>query len=202
MDDDVVIETWSNTPTSIRELIVYYLRAVERFREQDSRARDSEDQLHSESLGSAALAEALSWADTVDQYLAMGPESTKGTQHDRGWVARLPDEQADVVRAFGRIRNVVHHQWWRAVGTRITRIGDRQVNEWFWAPLPDRAARTKRDRDGDRAYGERLEGRAVLATLDELGVVFWSKRTWQISRSDVVQPGHGVGADLRFDDDP
>ncbi len=52
---------------------------------------------------------------------------------------------------------------------------------------------------GDAAYAARLRGRRVLDTLDELARVFWARRRWQISASDLDQPGHAVGTPLTLD---
>lgn len=197
----VVVEAWSGGPESVRELVLAYLRAVERFREQDARASDPEGDGHGESLARAALFEALNWADTIDQYLRKGPRGTLGTDRDEEWAAGLPREQERVARAFQRVRNLTHHQWWGAVGVRMSDVDGRQVNEWFWAPLPSSGGR-HRDLDADSAFEERLAGRRVLATLDELAEVFFARRTWQVRRADLAQPGHGVeGSALRFDDE-
>lgn len=200
--ENLVIEAWSPKPASIRELVLCFLRAVERFREQDARATDPVDRLHSDSLARAALFEALNWADTVDQYLSAGPRETMGTDRDPTWAEGLPNGQERLVVAFQRVRNLTHHQWWQAVGVRMSRAGGRQVNEWFWAPLPvgRRAAGGGKARDEDAAFEERLAGRRVLTTLDELAAVFFARRTWEIARDDVAQPGHGeVGSPLAFD---
>ena len=195
-----VLEAWSLQPASIRELVVNFLRAVERFREQDARASDPDDQLHSESLARAALYEALNWADTIDQYLRAGPRDTPGTDRDQTWAAGLPGDQPRLALAFQRMRNLTHHQWWQAVGVRMSRVEGRQVNEWFWAPLPDSAGGRHRQSDADAAFNQRLAGRHVLATLDELAEVFFARRRWQIARADLAQPGHSVqGSPLLFD---
>lgn len=202
-DDDVVIEAWSGQPASIRELVLNFLRAVERFREQDARSSDLADQLHTESLARAALFEALNWADTIDQYLAAGPRGTIGTERDREWAKGLPADQERLARAFQRVRNLTHHQWWQAVGVRISRSDGRQMNEWFWAPLPDEAAGRRRDLEPDAAFKDRLAGRRVLTTLDELAEVFFARRKWEVTRAELAQPGHGVaGSPLRFDGEP
>lgn len=196
----VVVEAWSGGPESVRELVLAYLRAVERFREQDARASDPEEGAHGESLARAALFEALNWADTINQYLRKGPRGTLGTDRDQEWAAGLLREQERLARAFQRVRNLTHHQWWGAVGVRMSDVGGRQVNEWFWAPLPDSGRH--RDPDADLAFEERMSGRRVLATLDELAEVFFARRTWQICRTELAQPGHGAdGSPLRFDDE-
>jgi hypothetical protein len=51
---------------------------------------------------------------------------------------------------------------------------------------------TRKDQVGDKAYDTALRGRALLETLDELARIFWTKRTWAISREDIQQPGHEV----------
>lgn len=200
MEENHVIEVWNGTPTSIRELVVAFLRAVERFREQDSRSSRLDEQLQTESLAKAALTEALNWADTIDQYLAHGPRGSTGTARDPDWAARLPDEQSDLAHAFQRVRNLVHHRWWEAVAVRMARQEGVQVNQWVWAPFPRSSNEGRgRDADGDAAYHRALQGRRLLETLDELAAIFWSKRGWEISRHDLTQPGHDVGSPLVLD---
>jgi len=201
--DNVIIEMFSPQPASIRELVLNFLRAVERFREQDARSSDLVDQLHTESLARAALFEALNWADTIDQYLAAGPKGTIGTERNEEWAQGLPADQERLARAFQRVRNLTHHQWWQAVGVRMTRSDGQQVNEWVWAPLPAGAAGRRRDPDADADFADRLAGRRVLTTLDELAEVFFARRTWAITRPELAQPGLGViGSPLRFDGEP
>jgi hypothetical protein len=197
-----VLEVFSGRPTSIRELIVNYLRAVERFRAQVGIAREPGEQLRSESLAGAALSEALAWADSIDSYLAAGPKDTLGTDRNPQWAQQLTSDEADLVAAFQRIRNLVHHRWLDALATRLTPEDGVHTREWIWAPLPRSKAQGKgKDKERDATYMARLEGRPLLATLDELAGAFWRKRRWAIIRDDVRQPGHDVLSPLKFDDE-
>jgi hypothetical protein len=209
MDEGHQLEAWSGTPMNIRELLGNFLRAVERFRLQDTNAAKVSEQLVTESLGHAALMEALNWADSIDQYLRFGPRDTLGTDRDQDWASGLPEAQSELILAFQRVRNLVHHAWWQAITVRMHLGQDGQVNEWVWGFLPHEADRmigkgsgsaaTKKDQLGDEAYGSALRGRPLLGTLDGLAEIFWAKRTWEITRDDVRQPGHDVLSPLTFD---
>lgn len=170
--------------------MISYLRGVERFRAQDSLRSDLDGQLRIESLGRSALAEALNWADSIDQYLRAGPRSG---ERDPEWADRLPAADQELVQGFQRVRNVVHHRWWEAVAVRLQMRQGVQVNEWCWGDLPSGTRRGRgQNARGDAAYGARLRGRRVLDTLDELARIFWERRRWEITASDLAQPGHAV----------
>lgn len=199
-------EAWAATvqyqsPVSIRELIVSFLRSVERFRLQNERVGD--DQLEAESLGFAALAEALNWADSIDNYLRSGPRDTKGTNRDPDWATQLGEDERLLIQAYQRVRNVVHHRWWQVVSTRVFGgVAADHRPRWIWGRLPSQGSDGRgKDAAGNAAYASALEGRDVLVTLDQLATVFWSMRRWQISRGDVTQPGHSVRSPLSFDDE-
>lgn len=204
-DDDqpFIIDFQLGHPLSIRQLVVNYLRAVERFRLQHSQSSVLEGQLETESLGYAALAEALGWADSIDNYLRAGPKDSVGTERDKAWAESLPADQEDLVVAFQRVRNLVHHRWWQALATRMSSdIHGAQVNQWIWGYLPAGAGQGRgRSSELDAAYARRLRGSDLLTSLDELAAVFWSKRGWQIARADIEQPGHEVLSPLKFDDE-
>lgn len=85
--DDYVIEISPQEHSTVRDVVISYLRGVERFRAQDSLRSDLDGQLRIESLGRSALAEALNWADSIDQYLRAGPRSG---ERDPEWADRLP----------------------------------------------------------------------------------------------------------------
>jgi len=72
-------------------------------------------------------------------------------------------------------------------------------SEWYWTdvPLPTRAGGGQSSGAGE--YARQMRGVVVLTTLDRLGEAFWGKRTWEISRSEIAQPGYAVGAKLDFD---
>lgn len=201
--DSFTIEVQYGHPLSIRQLVVNYLRAVERFRVQNKRSRDPERQLGSESLGYAALAEALGWADSIDNYLREGPRDSAGTNRDKDWADSLPAGDKDLVLAFQRVRNLVHHRWWQALATRMgLDIHGEQVNQWVWGDLPVGVGQARRRSVSmDAGYAGRLKGLDLMTSLDELASVFWSKRGWEIVRSDIEQPGHGVESPLVFDDE-
>jgi hypothetical protein len=136
-DQPFIIESQLGHPLSIRQLVVNYLRAVERFRLQYSQSSVLEEQLETESLGYAALAEALGWADSIDNYLRAGPKNSIGTERDEAWAESLPADQEELVHAFQRVRNLVHHRWWQALATRMSSdIHGAQVNQWIWGSLP------------------------------------------------------------------
>ena len=202
-DPPFIIETQLGHPLSIRQLVVNYLRAVERFRLQYTRSSVLERQLETESLGYAALAEALGWADSIDNYLRAGPKNSIGTSRDEAWASSLPADQEDFVLAFQRVRNLVHHRWWQALATSMSSdIDGAQVNQWIWGSLPVGAGQGRgRSSELDAAYASRLRGADLLASLDKLAAVFWSKRRWQIVRADIEQPGHEVLSKIVFDDE-
>lgn len=203
LPDGISVELQLLHPLSIRQLLVNYLRAVERFRIQCERAKDPDHHLHAESLGYAALAEALDWADSIDNYLREGPRGSVGTNRDKDWAEALPPDQNELVLAFQRVRNLVHHRWWQAVATRLGDGGDGdQANKWIWGRLPESPDQARRrSAIMDAAYESRLGGMDVLATLDDLAQVFWSKRRWEIRRQDINQPGHVVASPIVFDDE-
>lgn len=130
-DEGYIIEISPQEHSTIHELVISYLRAVERFRAQDSLRSDLDLQLLVESLGRSALAEALNWADAIDQYLQTGPRSD---ERDPEWVHRLP--ASDLAQGFQRVRNLVHHRWWQAVVVQLQMRQGVQINEWCWADLP------------------------------------------------------------------
>jgi hypothetical protein len=206
--DNVVLEVWSGAQTSVRELVINYLRAVERFRAQDVRSTVIEEQLQSESLAKAALAEALSWADTLDQRLGQWPKDERPSkkirksQRQAPWAVDLDEDAHDLVEAFQHARNVVHHRWFDLVSVRISVNGDGQVNLWTWAPLPgNKRPGDNKSPELDGIYATKLEGRHLLETLDELAYAFWQKRRHQIRRAAIGQPGHDVQSPLIFDDE-
>ncbi len=87
--DEYVVEVHHPGPINIRELVVFFLRAVERFRAHARAYADGGDQLENESRARGALAEALSWADSIDQYLSKGPRDRKGTERDPEWATTV-----------------------------------------------------------------------------------------------------------------
>lgn len=198
--ENFIIEVHQSEPMNIKELVVFYLRAVERFRSHALAYAAGEDQLANESRARGALAEALSWADSIDQYLAKGPRDRMGSDRDPNWADSVDDASGDLVRAFQYARNHVHHHWLNLVGTRL-RGGSVAPHEWFWADVP----KVSRAGDGKRAgadeYEQRMLGAEVLSTLDLIAEIFWVKRTWEIRLSDIAQPGYQVGAVLEFDPD-
>jgi hypothetical protein len=209
ISDSLILEISHGTPTSIQELVVNYLRAVERFRAQDARSSVLEEQLRSESLAKAALAEALSWADTLDQRLAQWPKGAgRPTKKERKarqrkpWARDLSQEAHNLVEAFQHARNVVHHRWFDLISVRMSSDGDAQVNLWVWAPLPNQDGRGDgRTAELDALYSTELEGRPLLDTLDELAAAFWQMRGHEIERAVVGQPGHDVLSAIKFDDE-
>ncbi len=148
---------------------------------QYERSRDPSNQRDSESLGYAALAEALDWADSIDNYLREGPRDNPGTQRDKEWALAFPNDQRDLILAFQRVRNLVRHRWWQAVATRLGRNPHgEQVNQWIWGALPAGAGQGQgRSPALDAAYSDRLQSGDLLASLDDLAAVFWTKRGWQ-----------------------
>lgn len=197
--ENFVVEVHQPGPVHIKELIVFYLRAVERFRTHAVAYTDGGGQLDNESRASGALAEALSWADSIDQYLAKGPRDTKGSDRDPNWAASVDGADGELVRAFQYARNHVHHQWLNLVGTRLYSGNQEAPSEWFWAPVPQPSRAGSRGTIGAVEYEGQMGGADVLTTLDRLGRVFWGKRTWVIRRSEIAQPGYAVGAALEFD---
>ena len=127
----------------------------------------------------------------------------RGTNRDQDWAASLAADQEDLVVAFQRVRNLVHHRWWQALATRFGRdLHDRQVNRLVWGRLPTGAGQGRgRSAEADAAYANRLQGQDLMSSLDELAAVFWTKRGWEIARQDIMQPGHDVGSPISFDDE-
>lgn len=197
--DNFVVEVHQPGPMHINNLIVFYLRAVERFRTHALAYAAGGNQLDNESRARGALAEALSWADSIDQYLSKGPRRTKGTDRDPNWAASVDGANGDLVRAFQYARNHVHHQWLNLVGTRIDGKEQNASNEWFWADVPQPSRSGSKKDTGVKEFQQEMRGSDVLMTLDRLSEAFWEKRTWRIGRSEIAQPAYGVGAALQFD---
>lgn len=194
-----VIIVHAGQPMKIQQLVIFYLRAVERFRAHAFDPTGPAEMVN-QSLAGGSLAEALNWADTIDQYLAKGPHGTIGTKRDPNWADSVDASDSELVRGFQHARNHVHHQWLNLVATRVMMSEQGQRNEWIWeaAPEPKRSRRTKPD-DGRDAFRRQMLGANVLTTLDRLAVVFWARRTWEIHRSDIEQPGYPVRSTLPFD---
>jgi hypothetical protein len=139
-----------------------------------------------------ALFEALHWVHTLDDRLRRDWPGERD-EHDR-WHSAFASGPTIVGLRYAR--NRVHHQWADAIagmsigsftGLRAAAIPDppfmlpapRQVSDpvgrrgaWRWvATLPpgDRA-----DPVGEEAYRERLAGRLVRETFDELAILFTS----------------------------
>jgi len=192
-----IVEVSPQEFSSIRDLVVSFLRAVERFRTEERQASNLDEQLTVQSRGRSALLEALNWADAIDQYLRQGPP---GRPREQDWTGALTPAKRDVVQAFQRVRNLAHHRWWEAVTVQISTAQDEQVNRWIWGPLPDRKRQgATKDADRDAAFARALQGKSVMTTLDELAATFWEKRGWEIRREDLEQPGHRVGTPLALD---
>lgn len=192
---DHIIEVSPQDRSDIRELVASYLRAVERFRAEDNAGSSpGVHQLPTESRGRAALAEALNWADAIDSYL--------GWQH-RGegeWFDTLTNDERRLVVGFRHVRNIVHHRWWDAVAVQLRWSGGTQVNQWRWGRIPATTRKpSKHEVAGDSAFVDRLQGRRVLETLDELAAVFWPRRRWEITVDGLEQPGYSVETPLELD---
>lgn len=183
----------------IKELVVFYLRAVERFRAHAFLYSSGGDQLSNESYARGALAEALSWADTIDQYLSQGPRDTTGTSRDPNWASTVDGADGELVRAFQFARNHVHHEWLNLVGTRLYSGEQAKPNEWYWTEVQSATRPGGGSRKGADDYEHQMQTAVVLTTLDRLGQVFWAKRRWVIRRAEILQPGYDVGANLEFD---
>jgi hypothetical protein len=197
--EKAIIEIQQLHPMDITELVVFYLRAVERFRTHALAYASGGDQLSNESRARGALAEALNWADSIDNYLSKGPRDTKGTDRDQNWAATIDGANGELVQAFQYARNHVHHQWLNLVGTRLHSGDQAKPSEWYWAKVPSPPQSGSRKSKGADEYQRQMYRAIVLTTLDRLGQAFWEKRTWAINRSEIVQPGYDIGADLRFD---
>lgn len=181
---------------SIRELVTFYLRAVERFRLHATQLPIDEDQLSNASLARGALCEALNWADTIDQYLGYGPRNTKGTSRDPEWASKLDGADGEFVTAFRYARNHAHHQWMDLIATRIY-LNDTRPAFWLWRSLSPESLRLGGSQA--KAYSNQLARNPVLGSLDRLGGILWDKRGWEIPLSAIRQPGYPVGTDLCFD---
>lgn len=199
LPEKVIIEVHQRGPIDIKELVVFYLRAVERFRTHALAYASGGDQLSNESRARGALAEALNWADSIDQYLSQGPRESKGTDRDPNWATTLDGANGELVRAFQYARNHVHHQWLNLVGTRLYSGEQAKLSEWYWTEVPSPSRSASGKSNGADEYQRQMHRAVVLTTLDRLGQAFWEKRAWVIYRSEIVQPGYDVGADLGFD---
>jgi hypothetical protein len=88
----------------------------------------------------------------------------------------------------------VHHQWWNVADIELG------TNRWLWGETPEATRSRHATRLADRrAYDNQMRGQDVLTTLDRLAEVFWTRRRWEIHRSDVEQPGYPVRSTLPFD---
>jgi hypothetical protein len=195
-----IIEVLPTGAMKIRELVIFYLRAVERFRAHGADWNGPQE-LRDTSRARGALGEALNWADTIDLYLSKGPHGTLGTDRDPDWAASVDGANGELVRGFQYARNHVHHQWLTLVTVRIVMTGnDNQHTSWVWAsaPAPKRSRRPKPD-DYRDAYQRQLEDSSILNTLERLAMVFWQRRGWVIDRSDIEQPGYTVLSSIPFD---
>jgi len=194
--DSVTVEVRDEAPLRSPDLLAAYMRAVERVRTQVTGPDRQTPTIGGGSLALAAICEALEWADTLEQHLSHPPRG-----NSRGWIAPPEGDQALLVRAFGRVRNVVHHRWWKAVTYRVTDSGDgSQQTHWIWSPLPRSATVGRgKDADGAAAYDAVLAGHVILDTLDELACAFWPSRGWAVTIEDLRQPGHEVGTPLALD---
>lgn len=191
-------------PVSIRELVIHFLRAVERVRAQDGRSTHKEfveEGFRREPLARGALFEALNWADSIDNYLRKGLRNTKGTARDLGWAEALPLDQRDLVLGLQHARNVSHHRWFNVLAVTFQRgQAGEQVGVWTWGVLPpETGSRRRRDKEARSAYLSALKGEPLLDTLDRMAAVFWTKRGWHITRSDVYQVGYSVASPITFD---
>jgi hypothetical protein len=193
------VTTTELSARNVTLLLAAYLRAVERFRAQDHASEDrAEDGLRAAPLAEAALFEALNWADMIDDYLARGPRGTVGTPRDPQWADKLASDDADLVHGLRIARNVVHHQWTNAVST----VSAPNHTSWIWSPLPDPGrARTPAAQAQAAAHARRVEGRSIVATLDDLSRVLWNFRRWTIDRDSIEQPGHTIRSPIAFDDE-
>lgn len=130
---------------SIRQLVTGYCRAFYRFQAEQQVARHLPDADDLEAPWAAdpfmALFEALNWADATDEFLERGPTGRGGKLN---WLDNLAEDQRKVVRGMRHARNVVHHQWWAALATRVVWVEGRQVDTWILG------------KDGDFLAGYRL----------------------------------------------
>lgn len=194
------ITSFSNTPKLIVNLVVAYLRAVERFRSAATVVSEPDGQLQGEQTGWEAMAEALNWADAIDENLRANDRSRpKGAD----WTDDLPDDSRRLWLGLQHARNAVHHQWWEAVALQMEVRPEGQNNTLVWAPLPEPKRRPSAAEEASaEAYVSGLRGRPILETLDELAAVMWPLRKWGVSRADLVQPQYGVGTPIELDPDP
>jgi hypothetical protein len=189
------ITVTDQSPVKIRDLVKCFLRAVERARAEVAGSKFRPPVIGGETRALGAVAEALNWVHTIDDYLGeRGPEGETGTDRDSDWAAAFGQEQQDLVRGFRCARNRVHHEWWRAMSFRMSMASE---TEWIWAELPPSKQRPAPR--GEAAYASAVEGRSVLEVLDALAAVIWKKRRWEIEVEDIEQPGHKVGSPIRFD---
>lgn len=176
----------SLNPLNRREMLINYLRAVERFRSACLRNAVPGDNLRDESLGWAALAEALFWLFTI-------MENTKGNPN-------LSVADIELLEAFESARNIAQHASWNGIATEIQHNVSGQRNSWIWGNRPKNEQLRKREATLAEAYKARLQGQEILPTLDQIAKEMWSIRGWQIARDAIEQPGYTVECDIQFDE--
>jgi len=133
-----------------------------------------------------ALFEALNWAVALDDRAGehWAPE---GKTHGFGWRDLVQD--AYRMRALRFVRNSVHHQWSDALslqggGIPLPTSLPARFFAWRWralSELPARPAKKSakekiRQAEEETEYREKLEGRHVERTLQELGQAFYLLR--------------------------
>jgi hypothetical protein len=135
---------------------------------------------------SIALFEALNWAVALDDR-AGEHSAPEGNTLGFGWRDRVQD--AYRMRAIRFVRNSVHHQWSDALslhqgGISLPMRLPARFFAWRWRALSELPARPTRKSAKEKArqaeeeaeYREKLEGRHVDKTLQELGQAFYMLR--------------------------
>lgn len=166
------------------DLIPGFLRAVERFRFEANPTTNSES-VHAAARGHAALFESLSWAYAIFEAFD---------------AANLHIQDQELRDAFKRARALAQHQAWGAIDTIITLAPEGLPNVWTWG-TPKRSRRSGNSQES--AFSNRLAGRNVLETLDELALQFWPLRSWQVTEVQLWQPGqYGLPPHIELDASP
>lgn len=181
MSNEVIV-IQSLNDMSRKEHVLNYLRAVERFRYYAKCNEKPGDNVRNESLGWAALGEAMYWFYSVNDQMR----------------APVMSEFKDVelCDAFQSVRNRAQHLGWYPIATKMDAVSGGGQRTWVWG------SGSNKSRHGSKEYVDRLEGREVIQTLDELGVQMWDIRKWHITLDDMWQPGFETYATISFDPSP
>lgn len=178
--DSSVVTVSPLGPRSITSILASYLRAVERFRHaQKMTNKDSMNQNYWLEIGYSSLAESMAWIITLSEE---SPEIKQVLK------------ELELFGAYKFVRNKMLHTWNEFVDIEI----NESEHKWKWSQK-HKTELLKSDSSYYLKYEAHLADKNILQTLDELAVIIWPFRGWEISIEKVRQPGISVGSDLEFD---